>query len=125
MKSLIRSFNLLLGVINPLMFFQQRREIHIRDQWGKRGYADKTEISKNVDKLIKELFDKIIDVEMRMSYSMVNNQKMMIELWDYNAMNTIKGYTTIPLIDIANGRIDLPVDILRREKKRKNPSKLY
>ena len=52
---------------------------------------------------------------------------MMIELWDYNTvwMNTIKGYTTIQLIDIANGRIDISVDILRREKKRKNPSKVY
>ena len=92
---------------------------------GKRGYADKTEILKNIDKLNKEPFDKIIDVEMRMSYSMVNNQKMMIELWDYNTvwMNTIKGYTTIPLITIANGNVDISVDILRREKKRKNPSK--
>jgi hypothetical protein len=93
---------------------------------GKRGFSDKTEVLSNVDKLMKAAYDKVIDIEMRMSYSMVNSQKMMIELWDYNTiwMNSIKGYETIPLINIVNGDINMSVDIVKRIKKRKNPSNI-
>jgi hypothetical protein len=89
---------------------------------GKRGYADKTEVLTNIDKLVNAAYDKIIDIEMRMS-SMINNQKMMIELWDYNSiwMNQIKGYHTIPLIDIVNGEINVSIDIVKKIAKRKNP----
>jgi hypothetical protein len=92
---------------------------------GSRGFSDKTEVLTNVDKLMKAAFDKTIDIEMRMSYSMINSQKMMIELWDYNTiwMNSIKGYETVPLINIVNGDINMSVDIVKRVKKRKNPSK--
>jgi hypothetical protein len=91
---------------------------------GNRGFADKTEVLSNVDKLVKAAFDKTIDIEMRMSYSMINSQKMMIELWDYNTiwMNSIKGYETVPLINIVGGDINMSVDIVKRVKNRKNPS---
>lgn len=94
---------------------------------GSRGYSDKTEVRQNVDKLQKEPFDKVIDIEMRMSYAMVNSQKLMIELWDYNSiwMNTIKGYTTISMIDIVNGNVNQTIEIMKREKGKKNPSMTF
>jgi hypothetical protein len=90
---------------------------------GKRGFADKTEVQTNVDKLERRPFDKIIDIEMRMSYSMVNNQKLMIEIWDYNTiwMNSIKCYMTIPLMDIINGNCNITEDVTRKQSGRRNP----
>lgn len=90
---------------------------------GSRGYADKTEIQENVDMLERRPFDKIIDIEMRMSYSMVTKQKMMVELWDYNSiwMNTIKAYTTYDLIEVVNGNVNITLELTTREKGKKNP----
>lgn len=90
---------------------------------GTRGYADKTEISKNVDKLERRPFDKVIDIEMRMSYSMISKQKMMVELWDYNSiwMNTIKAYTTVDLMEIVNGNCNVSIDLTTKESGKKNP----
>lgn len=90
---------------------------------GERGLAEKTEVLQNVAELTKVPFDKIIDTEMRMSYSMINNQKLMVELWDYNTffMNNIKGYHTRPLIDIVNGDVNVEIDICKHEPGRKNP----
>lgn len=90
---------------------------------GSRGFADKTEVLKNVDALEKRAFDAIICTELRMSYSMINGMKMMVELWDYNTiwMNTILGYVTINLIDIVNGNMNVSVEILKRLDKKKKP----
>ena len=59
---------------------------------GKRGYVDKTDVIENAEVDVRNPFDKIIDVEMRMTYSMITKQKLMVELWDYNSilMNNIK-----------------------------------
>jgi hypothetical protein len=107
--------------------FKTKKDATYKIAKGTRGFADKTEVLSNVDKLMKAAYDKTIDIEMRMSYSMINSQKMMIELWDYNTiwMNSIKGYETIPLINIVNGDINMSVDIVKRVKKRKNPSKKF
>ena len=88
---------------------------------GSRGFSDKTEVLKNVDALAREPFEAVIQTEVRMSYSMINNQKMMVELWDYNSiwMNTILGYSTINLIDIVNGNMSQTVDIKKKMKKKK------
>lgn len=90
---------------------------------GERGFADKTEVLKNVDALERRPFDKIILSEIRMSYSMINNQKLMIELWDYNTiwMNKIMGYCTIDLIDVVNGNMNQQVEIKKKEAKKKRP----
>ena len=90
---------------------------------GTRGYSDKTEVQENVDKLEKRAFDKIIDIEMRMSYSMIGKQKLMVEVWDYNTvfMNTIKSYTTYPMIDIVNGNKSIVLELTQKESGRKNP----
>ena len=90
---------------------------------GRRGFSDKTEVQSNVQKLERRPFDKIILTEMRMSYSMINNQSMMIELWDYNSffMNKIVGYTTVKLIDIVNGSINVAYEINLRSKPRARP----
>lgn len=90
---------------------------------GKRGFADKTEILGDVDKLERRPFDKVIDIEMRMSYSMVSNQKLMIELWDYNSiwMNTIKCYSTLNLIEIVDGNCNLSLELTTKENGKKNP----
>lgn len=90
---------------------------------GERGFADKTEVLKNVDALERRPFDKIILSELRMSYSMINNQKLMAELWDYNTvwMNKIMGYTTIDLIDVVNGNMNQQVEIKKKEAKKKRP----
>jgi len=94
---------------------------------GKRGFSDKTEVLINLDALEKRGFDKIIGTEMRMSYSMINAQKLMVELWDYNGVwsNKIMGYATENLIDIVNGNISLSITILQRNKQGKNPGELY
>ena len=94
---------------------------------GSRGFSDKTEVIPNVDKLMKMPFDKTIELEMRMSYSMVNSQKLMVEVWDYNTvwMNSIKGYTLKPLIDIVNGNVNVTMDISKKEPKKKNPGIIY
>ena len=98
---------------------------------GKRGYSDKTEVLENVNiqqddgQGGKTPFSKTIDIEMRMSYSQINKQKLMIELWEHNNiwMNEIHSYITIPLIDIANGNCNQSVYIMKKEpgKKKKNP----
>jgi len=90
---------------------------------GMRGFADKTEVLRNVDALERKPFDRIITTEVRMSYSMINSQKMMVELWDYNTlwMNTIMGYSTVNLIDVVNGNMCVSVDISKKIKKRKRP----
>ncbi len=90
---------------------------------GKRGFSDKTEIQDTVDKLEKRAFDKVIDVEMRMSYSMVSSQKMMVELWDYNTiwMNTIKSYCTVDILSIVDGNCNVTVDMLAKEPGKKRP----
>lgn len=87
---------------------------------GERGYADKTEVQENVDLQEKRPFDKIIETEMRMSYSMVEAQKLMVEAWDYNSiwMNTIIGYSTMPLIEIISGDMNVTMEIEKKEKKR-------
>jgi hypothetical protein len=92
---------------------------------GVRGYADKTVVLQNVphDPPIRTPFDKVIDIEMRMSYSMVSKQKMMIELWEHNTiwMNEILSYMTIPLLDIANGDCNVLEYFLRKDDENKNP----
>lgn len=90
---------------------------------GKRGYADKTEVVMNVHEAEKCAFDKVIDIEMRMTYSMINKQKMMLELWDYNSiwMNTIKSYKTLPLIDIVSGDCNVSLDMLHKTPGKKKP----
>lgn len=91
---------------------------------GKRGFSAKTEVLSNIDALEKRGFDKVIETEMRMSYSMIESQKLMVELWDYDGFwtNKIKGYCTENLIDIVNGNINLSLTILQRNKDGKNPS---
>lgn len=97
---------------------------------GKRGYSDKTEVILNVSPPQEDSqtggrtpFNKIIDIEMRMSYSMINKQKMMLELWEHNNfwMNEIHSYLLLPLIDIVNGSCNIGEYMLKREKGRKNP----
>ena len=92
---------------------------------GKRGFSEKTEVLDNIDILEKRAFEKIIHTEMRMSYSMINSQKLMVELWDHDGFwtNKIKGYSTENLIEIVNGNINLSITILQRNSKGKNPSK--
>jgi hypothetical protein len=87
---------------------------------GERGYADKTEVQENVDINEKRPYDKIVETEMRMSYSMVESQKLMVEVWDYNTvwMNTIVGYTTLPLLEIVTGDMNMCLEVERKEKKR-------
>lgn len=97
---------------------------------GKRGYTDKTEVLLNVNtpqedgqKGGRTPFKKVIEIEMRMSYSMINKQKMMIELWEHNNfwMNEIHSYLTIPLIDIVNGNANVGEIMNKKESGRKNP----
>lgn len=90
---------------------------------GTRGFADKTEVLKNVDALERRPFDTTISTELRMSYSMINSQKMMVELWDYNSlwMNSIVGYSTKNLIDIVNGSMEVTIDIVKRKARKKRP----
>lgn len=90
---------------------------------GKRGYTDKTEVLANVQKLERRPFNKIINTEMRMSYSMINNQSIMIELWDYNSflMNNIVGYTTVRIIDIVDGGVNVTLEINFKSKPRARP----
>ena len=87
---------------------------------GTRGFSDKTEVQENVDIQEKRPFDKIIETEMRMSYSMVESQKLMVEAWDYNSvwMNTILGYNTMPLLEIISGDMNITVEIEQKVKKR-------
>lgn len=89
---------------------------------GVRGYADKTEVAENVELLERRPYEKIIDIEMRMTYSMVASQKMMVEIWDYNTffMNEIKGYITTDLIDIVNGDCNISLDIKQKVEGKKN-----
>jgi len=90
---------------------------------GERGFAEKTEVIESVEPLNRVPFDKIIELEMRMSYAMINAQKLMIEIWDHNSffMNTILGYTTINLFDVVNGDINFSFDIQRKEGRRSFP----
>ncbi len=92
---------------------------------GERGFSEKTEVIENIEPLNRAPFDKNIELEMRMSYAMINAQKLMIEVWDHNSMwmNTILGYTTIGLIDVVDGDINLSFDITKASgKKKKVPS---
>lgn len=106
--------------------YSTKKGVNYKVPKGKRGYADKTEVQQNVDKLERRPFDKIVDIEIRMSYSMINHQKMMIELWDYNTvfMNTIKGYITTPLLDVVDGNCNISLEITKKEAKKKRPSKI-
>ena len=97
---------------------------------GKRGYTDKTEVLLNVNTPQEDgqgggrtPFRKVIEIEMRMSYSMINKQKIMVELWEHNNfwMNEIHSYLTFPLIDIVNGNSNVGEFMLKRESGRKNP----
>ena len=90
---------------------------------GQRGFTDKTEVLDTVDALQKKGFEKVIESEIRMSYSMINSMKLMVEIWDYNTFtsNIIKGYTTENLIDIVNGNMNLGLTIVERNKAGKNP----
>lgn len=90
---------------------------------GTRGYSDKTEVQENVDKLERRPFDKVIDIEMRMSYSMINKQKIMVEVWDYNTiwMNKIQAYSTMQLMDIVSGNCNTSMELTRKESGKKKP----
>jgi hypothetical protein len=96
----------------------------IKRPTGKRGFSGKTEVLSNIDALEKRGFDRLIETEMRMSYSMIESQKLMVELWDHDGFwtNKIKGYCTENLIEIVNGNINLSLTILQRNKDGKNPS---
>ncbi|MCQ2815995.1 MAG: C2 domain-containing protein [archaeon] len=96
---------------------------------GKRGYTDKTEVILNVappqeDEGIggRMPFNKVFELEMRMSYSMINKMKLMVELWEYNScwMNQIHSYFTIPLIEIVNGNSAISEVMTKREGGKKN-----
>ena len=75
----------------------------------------------SIEPLNKASFDKVIDIEMRMSYAMLIAQKLMVEVWDHNEvfMNTIIGYTTINLEDIVSGDCNISLDISRKEGKKR------
>lgn len=107
-----------------LLVYSDKKGKALRKPVGKRGFSDKTEILDNIDALEKRGFDKVIETEMRMSYSMVNSQKLMVELWDHDSFwtNKIKGYCTENLIEIVNGNINLSMTILQKNSKGKNPS---
>jgi len=85
---------------------------------GKRGYVDKTDVIENAEVDVRNPFDKVIDVEMRMTYSMITKQKLMVELWDYNSiwMNNIKAYATKPIIEIVNGDCNLEFELYVKKK---------
>lgn len=87
---------------------------------GERGYSDKTEVQENVEIQEKRPFEKIMETEMRLSYSMIESQKLMVETWDYNSiwMNTIIGYRMMPLIDIVSGDMNITLEIEKRENNR-------
>jgi hypothetical protein len=55
---------------------------------------------------------------MRMTYSMISKQKLMVELWDYNSiwMNNIKAYTTKPMIEIINGDCNIEFELYVKKK---------
>lgn len=127
MEMLDAFLQITIGGSYQVQVFSNKKGNNYKVPVGKRGYADKTEVQQNCDKLERRPFDKIIDIEMRMSYAMVNNQKMMIELWDFNTiwMNTIKGYITLDLIDIVNGNCNVGFDITTKEKGKKHPSIYY
>ena len=90
---------------------------------GERGFSNKTEVQSLVDTLERRPFESNITTEVRMSYSMINNQKLMVELWDHSSffMNTIMGYSTCNLIDIVNGNVNMSLDIVKRTDKKKRP----
>jgi len=85
---------------------------------GNRGYVEKTEVIQNVDLETRRPFEKIIDIEMRMTYSMMTKQKLMVELWDYNSiwMNNIKAYITKPLIEIVSGDSNIELEMYVKAK---------
>ena len=79
---------------------------------GKRGFVDKTEVVLYINSssdLIKVNYAKIIETELRMSYTMIEKEKLMIELWQYNGImpNSLVAHIVIPLIDIAKGSEDI------------------
>ena len=79
---------------------------------GKRGFVDKTEVvlyMNNPSDLTKVNYTKIIETELRMSYTMIEKQKLMIELWQYNGImpNSLIAHIVIPLVDIAKGSEDI------------------
>lgn len=92
---------------------------------GKRGFSAKTEVLDNIDALEKRAFEANIETEMRMSYSMVNAQKLMVEIWDHETFftNKIIGYSTENLIDIADGNINLSLIIYQTNSKGKRTRK--
>ena len=88
---------------------------------GERGFSEKTEVIESIEPLNRAPFDKVIDIEMRMSYAMICAQKLMIEVWDHNSffMNYILGYHTINLIDIVDGDKNQSYEITRKESKKR------
>jgi hypothetical protein len=80
---------------------------------GKRGFVDKTEvilyINNDPSDLTKINYTKVIETELRMSYTMIEKEKLMIELWQYNGImpNSLISHIVIPLIDIAKGSEDI------------------
>lgn len=109
-----------------LKVFQDKKGSIYKKPVGKRGFSAKTEVLDNIDALEKRGFDSRIETEMRMSYSMVNSQKLMVELWDHETFftNKIIGYSTENLIDIANGNINLSMVIYQTNSKGKRTRKI-
>lgn len=86
----------------------------VKKSSGERGYTNKTEVIEYVKTNSKATFDSTFEFEARMTYSMVNCQSLMVELWDYNGfwMNKLVSYATIPLIEIVNGNCNVAMDLL-------------
>lgn len=124
----------LIEVVNPFLQFtiggdymvnvyQNSKGDYFKKQLGSRGFTEKTEILHKVSPnqenhenqnlgfmhFGKTPFEKVIEFEIRMSYSMINHQKIMVELWESNQIwtNEIQCYFTIPLIEIVNGNCNV------------------
>ena len=124
----------LIEVINPFLQFtiggdymvniyQNSKGDYYKKQLGSRGFTEKTEVLHKVSPnqeshenqklgfmhFGKTPFEKVIDFEIRMSYSMINHQNIMVELWDSHQIwtNEIQCYFTIPLIEIINGNCNV------------------
>ena len=108
-----------------LKVFQDKKGQIYKKPVGKRGFSAKTEVLDNIDALEKRGFETIIETEMRMSYSMINAQKLMVELWDHEAFftNKIIGYCTENLIEIVDGNINLSMLIYQTNSQGKRTCK--
>jgi hypothetical protein len=109
-----------------LKVVQDKKGRIFKKPMGKRGFSSKTEVLDNVEPNDKRPFETQIETEMRMSFSMLNSQKLMVELWDHEMFftNKIIGYSTVNLIEIANGNVNLSVKIYQTNSKGKRTSKL-